>query len=139
MKKKLKRGLINYILLLTGFITCFSGIFIQIRYHITNAEGLTKIYNTSLGLLYDQWRSIHIISSILFALLCLYHAILHKRWYSNLLKKRLENRSIISATLSCVFTLLNISIILPFNLIEIHDKIGLIFILLLCLHLIKKL
>lgn len=140
-------SILNYTNILFLFLTLFvifSGVYIQLRFHI-------NILPDEPILSHETWNILHIISSLLFTGLAVYHLFKHKRWYKAVLSKRLlrQNRATLMLTfmliLSAISALLaliariNITTALYRNhMIEIHDKISILFLILLTVHLIRK-
>jgi len=143
--------MINLALLFSGSLMAFSGLLIQIVYHMGNHGGVGT-NNTTLGINYSGWSDIHKISIIFVSIFMIFHTILHWKWYKTILrKKRFDwNKQVI--TLSVVFILTAITGYIPWLIqltgglditrkifIEIHDKLALIFFVYLILHIVKRL
>jgi len=143
--------MINLALLFSGSLMAFSGLLIQIVYHMGNQGGVGT-NNTTLGINYSGWSDIHKISIIFVSIFMIFHTILHWKWYKTILrKKRFDwNKQVI--TLSVVFILTAITGYIPWLIqltgglditrkifIEIHDKLALIFFVYLILHIVKRL
>ncbi|WP_320019538.1 DUF4405 domain-containing protein [Labilibaculum manganireducens] len=141
---------INLGLLLLGLIMVFSGLLIQIKYHIGNHDGI-DIIKSVWGLSHSEWLIIHKISVIIFSFFLVYHINLHWRWFKAVVKKNLiaKNRHVI--TLSILFLLVALTGFLPWlikltggdesilnTFIEIHDKIALILLVYLALHISSR-
>lgn len=141
---------INLGLLFFGFIMAFSGLLIQICYHIGNQEGIHN-YDTVIGINYSGWSLVHKISIIIFSIFMIYHVVLHWKWFKTVVKKRLISKNKQVITLSIIFILVAISGYIPWLIkliggetpmrkafIEIHDKITLILTVFLLLHISKR-
>ena len=141
---------INLGLFFSGLVMAFSGLVIQICYHIGNHEGIDN-YDTVLGINYSGWSLVHKISIIVFSIFMIYHVVLHWKWYKTVIKKRLISKNKQVITLSIIFILVAISGYIPWLIkliggetpmrkvfIEIHDKIALILTVFLLLHILKR-
>lgn len=141
-KKRRYRCLTNVSLLVFGFIMTFSGLYIQVCYHMRG---------DSFSLGFSQWTIIHKWSALLFTLISITHIVLHLKWYKIVIEKQLfrKNRAtlvltifmiIVSLTgfLPWIMSLFPIHLALRRTLIEIHDKIGVIFMVILIGHIIKR-
>lgn len=142
---------INFGLFFSGLVMVFSGLLIQIEYHIGN-HGRIDINKAVWGLSHSNWSMIHKIFVIIFSFFMVYHIILHWRWFKTVITKNMITKNKLVITLSIVFLLIALTGFSPWliNLaggdasirevfIEIHDKIALILIVLLVFHIIKKL
>jgi hypothetical protein len=142
---------INSGLLCSGLATVLSGFFIQIHYHIGSHGGI-DFNNAVLGLNHSQWLLSHKISIIAFSFYMTYHVLLHWSWFKVILRKSLIAKNKQIFILSTIFILAAITGFIPWFLtltsnqdsvrntfIEIHDKIGLILIVYLILHISKRL
>lgn len=100
---------------------------------------------------YYDWSTIHKIAIVLFLLLMVYHAYVHWKWYKGVFEKRLFSKNLQILTLSLIFILIAITGIVPWFIdlsggtsvlrlifIEIHDKLALIFLIYLVLHIAKR-
>ncbi len=142
---------INSGLLILGLLTVFSGLLIQVEYHIGH-HGKIALNNHVLGISYNGWSDIHKISIIILSILMIFHISLHWKWYKVVIRKKLvaKNRQVL--TLSVVFILVAITGLIPWfidlmkgdlmlrkTFIEIHDKLAIILSVYLILHVIKRL
>ncbi|MFB6343910.1 DUF4405 domain-containing protein [Saccharicrinis sp. FJH62] len=151
MKKYLNKLIINFGLLFWGFATVFSGLLIQVQYHIGNhGNDITNKY--SLGLDYSTWSVIHKISIIMLSVLAAFHISRHWKWYKTVIAKRLVNKNKQVFTLSVIFVVVAITGFIPWIIdvlegsevnrkafIEIHDKIAIILSVYFTLHIMKRL
>jgi NAD-dependent dihydropyrimidine dehydrogenase PreA subunit len=153
--------LINNLLLFSGIITIFSGLVLQLGYHIGSArqqhqraEGQNRGFDQMpdvLGMDYPGWANLHKSIVVAFVLLMIYHIYKHYKWYKGVIAKNLlgKNREVIILTI--VFLLTSLTGIYPWiiNLlansnttrlafIEIHDKLALLMVFLLFLHVIRR-
>lgn len=151
MKNSIFKFINNLVLLFSGSVIAFSGLLIQFNYHIRN-HGEININQTVLGINYFGWSDIHKISIIFFSIFMIVHIIQHWKWYKTIIRKSLIAKNIQVITLSVVFILAATTGYIPWlvNLtggddttrkafIEIHDKIVLILLVYLILHVIKRL
>ena len=142
---------INLGLLFTGFITVFSGLLVQIKYHIGNHGAITTDDHV-FGIGYYGWSSIHKFSIVMLSLFIVFHIYLHWKWYSTVIKKRLVAKNMQVLTLSVLFVLVAVTGFTPWIVnmlegdkmvrkafIEIHDKLTIILTLYFILHVIKRL
>jgi hypothetical protein len=103
------------------------------------------------GFNYHSWTTIHKLVIVLFTALMIYHFYFHWKWYKGVIKKHLIGKNIQVMTLTILFILVALSGLIPwfidlsgnksvwrFILIEIHDKLTLVLIIYLILHLIKR-
>ena len=79
--------LINLGLLLFGSAMVFSGLLIQIGYHMGH-HGEIDTNNLILGLNYFNWSDIHLISIILVSIGMVFHIVLHWKWYKAVVRKK---------------------------------------------------
>jgi len=141
---------INSILLLSGITTTFSGLTIMLHYHMGH-HGAISTTDTFWGLHYFDWSGIHKTSSIVLTLLMAYHILLHWKWYKNVLFKKLFSKNRQVLLLSIIFIVAFLTGFSPWilqlrvgtnsirtSLLEIHDKIGIVLIVFLVLHVSKR-
>jgi len=151
MKKHLNSFIINLGLLISGLLTVFSGLLIQVEYHMGNHENIV-INDQVFGISYYGWSDIHKISIVMLSLLIIYHISQHWKWYKVVIKKKHVAKNIQVLTLSVIFILVAITGLIPWFIhlingdamlqkafIEIHDKIAIILFVFLILHVAKKL
>lgn len=145
-RSTLKHFLINNLLLFIGCVMIASGLTLQLGFHVGGPEGHQLNRQVS-----EYWSDIHKFAAVSFSLLMVYHIYAHRKWYKVVISKQLfgKNRQVIM--LSVLFLLVAGSGFLPwfidlsgginalrFIIIEIHDKIALLLIIFLVLHLIKR-
>ena len=151
MRKNAIRFTVNLTLLIFGTATVFSGMLIQLKYHIGN-HGYTFENQAVMGLSYYEWSRIHKISIILLSILMIMHIYQHWNWYKAVVRKRLITKNIQVIILSLLFALVAITGFVPWlidllngddmlrkGIIEIHDKFALILLVFLILHIAKRL
>jgi len=149
MNKSNHNFIIDIILFFNGILLSFSGLIISAKYH---AEHLPKdvkyfIFN------YYSWSFFHKVMSVVCFFLVCYHLYLHKTWVlKNLISRdTVKKKSIfpiivffIGALTGFIPWIISMSIIFSENIhlrrtiIEIHDKLGIILIILLIFHLTQK-
>lgn len=146
----INRVKLNPAILVSGMATVFSGLLIQVKYHMGNHGNLT-INDHVFGINYKSWSDIHKISVVVLSALMIYHIYRHRKWYKVvILKKRIMKNSQV-IILSVIFMLVAITGYIPWliNLleddvitrkvfIEIHDKLAIILSLYLILHVIRR-
>ncbi len=141
---------INLALLFLGLIMSSSGLLIQIKYHMGNYEEIIRSKEV-WGLIHPEWSLIHRISAIVFSMCVFYHVKLHWKWFKAVVKKKLIVKNKLVITLSIVFLIVAITGLLSFlvniirgdkllsnSIIDIHDKIALILIVLIVLHIYSR-
>lgn len=151
MEKNINRFIINLGLVLFGITTIFSGMLIQVKYHMGN-HGNIAINDFVTGINYAGWSVIHKISIVALSLLMICHVYLHWKWYKAVITKKLISKNQQVLILSFLFVLVAITGLIPWFIsllkgdemqrkifIEIHDKIALILAGYLILHIIKRL
>jgi len=151
MGKHLNRFIIIHGLLISGLFAAFSGLLIQIEYHLGNHGNIT-INDHVFGISYSGWSNIHKVSIVMLSLLMIFHISQHWKWYKVVIKKRLITKNIQALTLSVIFILVVITGLTPWFIdlmngdvmlhkafIEIHDKLAIILSVYLILHVIKRL
>jgi hypothetical protein len=139
---------IDLLLLFVSLIFVLSGLLIQVKYHMNHS---TPIIVYSYG--YFFLAILHTISSIIGFVLMVIHIIQHLKWYRALIKKILKHYRISDVLLSIIFILTGlsgltawlISFLYPSTtlfpsgiekaIIEIHDKLGVVFSILFVIHL----
>ena len=151
MEKHVNSFLINLGLLISGLVTVFSGLLIQVEYHMGH-HGNIAINDHVFGISYYGWSDIHKVSIVTISLLMIFHVSMHWKWYKVVIKKKLVAKNIQVLTLSVVFILVAITGFIPWFIglmngdvmsrkvfIEIHDKLAIILSVYLILHVIKRL
>jgi len=151
MEKHINSFIINLGLLISGLLSVFSGLLIQVEYHMGN-HGSIAMNDHVFGISYYGWSDIHKISIVILSLLMTFHISLHWKWYKVVIKKRLVAKNIQVLILSVVFILVAITGFIPWfidlmngdvmlrkTFIEIHDKFAIILSVYLILHIIKRL
>ncbi len=142
---------INLGLLFSALIMVFSGLLIQIKYHLGNHGNIDTNINV-FDISYYGWSSIHKVSIVILSLIMIFHIYLHWKWYSTIIKKKLVSKNKEVLTLSVLFILVAVTGFIPWiinslegNLmvrkafVEIHDKLAIILSIYIILHIIKRL
>lgn len=150
MTKNINHFIINLGLLIFGTASSFSGMLIQIKYHLGNHESI-DINEFAFGINYQGWTVIHKFSIVVLSLLMIYHIYRHWKWYKGVITKGLiaKNQQVLIFSLlfivvaatgltSWFIDLLIGDQIQRKEFIEIHDKIAIIFSIYLVLHIIKR-
>lgn len=150
MSNSMKRFVINLGLLVSGLTTAFSGLLIQIKYHMGN-HGEIAQNATAFGFDYPTWSAIHKISIVLILLFMIYHVVQHWNWYFYVISKKHISKNQQVLVLSLLFSLVAITGLTPwfidlFNgnemsrkiFIEVHDKLSIFLTVYLILHLVKR-
>lgn len=151
MRNYINRFNINIGLIIFGFATVFSGMLIQVQYHMGN-HGNIAVKDYVFGINYQGWSAIHKFSIVVLAVLMIHHIYQHWNWYKVVItKKRItKNRQVL--ILSLLFVLVALTGLTPWFIdllkgdeikrkifIEIHDKLAIILSVYLVLHIIKRL
>lgn len=151
MDKQFKGFATNLGLLISGFLTVFSGLLIQVEYHMGN-HGNIDINKLVLGVSYYEWSDIHKLTIVILSLLVIFHIYLHWKWFKIVISKKLLAKNKQVLTLSIIFIVVAITGFIPWIIdlmkgdvmlrkffIEIHDKLAIILSVYLILHVINRL
>lgn len=151
MENNTTRFIANLGLFVSGIASAFSGMLIQIKYHMHYHSNI-QINNFVLGINYHDWNLLHKISITLLSLLITYHIYQHWKYYKTITSKRLFAKNQQVLIFSLLFILVAITGLTPWlidsvtgnpiqrkTFIEIHDKIAIILSVYLILHIIKRL
>lgn len=151
MEKLFKGFATNLGLLISGFLTVFSGLLIQVEYHMGN-HGNIDINKLVLGISYYGWSNIHKLTIVILSLLVIFHIYLHWKWFKGVISKKLLAKNKQVLTLSFIFIVVAITGFIPWIIdlmkgdvmlrkifIEIHDKLAIILSVYLILHVINRL
>nr|WP_321405712.1 DUF4405 domain-containing protein [uncultured Carboxylicivirga sp.] len=142
--------IVNIIIFITGLSTVLSGILIQLNYHI--GQNYVMNYGVKIfGLNYKNWTEVHKASVVLFLIFIICHWALHGKWLKTIINKKLFKRNLQVIALSIVFLIVSISGFISWmifmskgdeglrkEIIEIHDKVGVVLSVLLIMHTIKR-
>lgn len=150
MESTVGRFSVNLGLFVFAIASVFSGMLLQVNYHIGN-HGANAIDGCVFGINYGGWSVIHKMTALVFFMLVIFHFFQHWKWYKAVFVRRLlaKNRQVL--ILSLVFVLTAISGLVPWCVglldgaeilrkifIEIHDKLAIVLTLYLILHIIKR-
>jgi len=141
----------NILLLVSSITTAFSGLTIMTHYHMGH-HGDISTTDTFWGIDYFAWSAIHKTGTIALSLVMAYHILLHWKWYKNVLLKRLLAKNSQVILLSVIFFVTGLTGFIPWllqsgdasestrrGILEIHDKMGIVLIVFLILHVSKRL
>lgn len=145
--KKEYRTLLNITNIIGGAIIIFTGVLIQLNYHMHHLPDNSLI----LGFDRISWRWIHTLSSIFFLIWLIYHNWINLKTIKAffLSKKKSPKYHLLSIILLGILLLMAITALLAlannlldnqeqrFTYIEIHDKIGILMSILLIIHFIQ--
>ena len=147
----INKKVLNYSLLVSGLATCLSGVMMQIGYHIGVADRAIVFYKQVWGLIYPQWQTLHQVTTTLFFVLSAIHVYRHRKCYVGVLRKHLFKRNQEVIIFSVLFLISALLGFLPWMisaseahhsirhlLIEIHDKISIVLIVFIVLHVKKR-
>ncbi|BDX39113.1 hypothetical protein CYCD_24680 [Tenuifilaceae bacterium CYCD] len=153
---------VNNLLIITGAATIVSGFVLQLGFHIGNTnrhyehntpdvEPLIDTSSTVWGIDYATWSAIHKVVIVLLLFLMVYHIAIHWKWYRGVLARHLVRKNQQVIVLSFLFILVALTGLIPWFidllgnrnflrliLIEIHDKISILLIIYLILHVVKR-
>lgn len=124
-----------------------SGLILQFYYHVLN--------NTSesvfLSLTGQQWNTIHIWSATAFVVAAIYHIWIHRKWYDSVLKRNINTTQRATIVLTIFVLIVTLSGLIPllllfskgaldlrFMIIEIHDKVAIVFLIVAISHTKKR-
>ena len=150
MESDINRFIVNLGLFVFSIITAFSGMLIQIEYHIGNS-GNIAINDFVFGLNYHDWSVVHKVSIVVLSLFAIYHIYQHWKWYKLVIAKRLFARNQQVLIFSLLFVLVAITGLTPWSIgllqgdemqrkafIEIHDKLAVLLVIYITLHIIRR-
>jgi len=128
----LNNFVINNLLLVTGLIMIFSGMVLQIGFHMggphghdfdaaaaqsqtTPYEQLRKIDTNKIvcGFNYYTWTDIHKFIIVFFSLLMIYHTYVHWKWYKIVITRKLFTKNIQVIILSALFLAVAVTGLVP--------------------------
>lgn len=125
----------------------------EVQFHSMQYEQLRQIDTDKIvyGFNYHAWSTIHKFAIVFFSLFIIYHTYIHWKWYEGVITKHLikKNRQVLILSVLFIFVavtglvpwfidLSGNTSILRIILIEIHDKLALLLIFFLVLHIIKR-
>jgi ferredoxin len=166
MVKAVNWFIANNLLLISGLVTVISGMVLQIGFHMGGPEVHKSAHSQSAkyeqvreldtdkliwGFNYFNWSSLHKYFIVFFSLIMIYHFYAHWKWYKTIISKKLIGRNFQVISLSVIFVLVAVTGIVPWFIdlsggnsmlrmlfIEIHDKLTLLLIIYMVLHIIKR-
>jgi len=164
--KSVRLFFINNLLLLSGAITIISGLVLQFGFHIPAARqnhdaGFRDVDYEQVrgfdqmpdvwGINYSGWSAIHKVLVVCFFLLMIYHIYKHLKWYQGIISRNLMGKNVQVMILSAIFLFTSLTGIVPwmidllgstsmyrFVFVEIHDKLALLLVVFLILHVVKR-
>lgn len=139
--------IVNSVLIVLGIATSISGLIIQCHYHLQSFSDETTV----LALCRQEWNTIHVWISVGFLIAAIYHVWAHRKWYKNLLKKNYSAKQRPTAILTILTFIVVITGFAPlfiyylegnsvfrFSMIEIHDKVAILFFIIAFRHTNKR-
>lgn len=148
MTKTIKKITVDIINLISLSISAFIGILIQANYHIGHKADSFLVYGFDRGF----WNNLHIFVTALFLIGLIYHSVLNFRTIKTLFQSRIKSLPkgfgisrillliMFLTSLSGIFSLIfNIAgeFQIRFHFLEIHDKLGLLLVVLFLVHFIQ--
>lgn len=147
----MKKLIINLGLFFLAIFAMFSGLLIQIEYHIGNHSG-NPIDKNVLGLGYLDWSFFHKYFIVILTVSVSIHFSFHWKWYKTVISKRFVSKNMQVLTLTVIFASVTITGIIPWVIdisdgnqisrkafIELHDKIAIFLSIYFILHILKRL
>lgn len=149
MKTIKSNFIINGSLILISTAMIFSGLYLQIKYHLN--LGSTEIDKEVPLAGFLLWSNIHTISSLAFSMFIIIHIYMHRKWFQTIYRKKLLKKNRRPLILSLVTIVVAITALVAWIskitmenseirtiFVEIHDKIAVVLIVLLFMHVIKR-
>ena len=125
---------IDWILIVVFIVSAISGFGLHVAGHGSSHE------------IWHNWAVFHVLGSILFLIVVIFHVATHLEWYKGIIKKGIGSKSKVTAILSVIFLLLSVTglALLGINgansLLGLwHYKMGVITIVIALGHVIKRL
>jgi NAD-dependent dihydropyrimidine dehydrogenase PreA subunit len=135
-KQTFNNFLINNLLLISGLVIIFSGLTLQLGFHMgepgkhqigtdgiqsqsqsqsINYEQLREIDTNKIvcGLNYSDWSTTHKFVIVFFSLLMIYHTVVHWKWYKGVITKHLIGKNKQVIILSVLFLLVAVTGFVP--------------------------
>ncbi len=145
------RSMVHVGLLLSGALAAFSGLLIQMAYHRGHAGKPTAASVPVLGLGHAGWLDIHRGAILVLSALMALHVFAHWVTFEKMVRARFAIRDRSTAGLTIVFALAAITGYAPWLIgllggaatvrkavVEIHDKLALILVVYLVLHVARR-
>lgn len=151
--------------LVSGALTVISGLVLQLGFHFGHGRQMhepgREANNEQMrgfasapdvwGFSYSEWSVFHKYAIVLFALIMIIHIYLHMNWYKAIFSGKAWSKNRQTIILSVLFILTAFSGLIPWlvdllagsgntrlGLIEIHDKLALLLVVFLFLHVAKR-
>ena len=125
---------IDWILIVVFIMSAISGFGL----HVAGHGGTHEVWH--------NWAVFHVLGSILFLIVVIFHVATHLEWYKGIIKKGIGSKSKVTAILSVIFLLLSVTGLARLginganSLLGLwHYKIGVITIVIALGHVIKRL
>ena len=131
-KRTLNNFLINNLLLVSGLVMIFSGLVLQLGFHMGGPDehqiGAHDVQSQSIqyeqlreidtskivcGFNYSAWSDIHKFVIVFFSLLMIYHTYVHWKWYKGVFTKHLIGKNKQVIILSVLFLLVAVTGLVP--------------------------
>ncbi len=110
----MKKTIISDTALILAFVSsAYSGIGLHIAGHNASHE------------IWHDWAVFHVLASIIFLLLGIYHLAIHKNWYKGILNKGLGKKSRITLAVSILFITVSVTGIILLGVEGANSGIGL--------------
>lgn len=156
---------INNGVLVSGVLTVISGLVLQLGFHFGHGRQMHEPLHEAnyeqmrgfasapdvWGFSYSEWSVLHKSAILVFALLMIIHICLHINWYKAMFSGKAWRKNRQTIILSVLFILTAFSGLIPWfvdllagsddarlELIEIHDKLALLLVVFLILHVAKR-
>jgi hypothetical protein len=137
LKSKKSNIRIDILLIIPFFSMIFSGFLLQIFYHMKRYESDSLVW----GLNRADWLLFHKVAVVIAFSFTLVHLILHYKWFSGVIKKKLfiSGNKLTKRTfrLFIMFIIVSLTGLIPWifgfttetrhHILEIHDKVAIIF------------
>lgn len=104
---------IDWILIPLFILTTYTGTELHIAGHDNNHE------------IWHNWAVSHVIVSLLFLVIAIFHIITHWNWYKGIIKKGIGKKSKVTLWLSAIFTFVTITGVILLSVEGVNPTIGL--------------
>ena len=142
---------LNGSLFIAGLFSAFSGILMQVSYHMHHQVKMNS-GKIVMGLHFEDWSFVHKLSITLLSILIFYHLVAHRKLYFAIIKKRLFAKHNQLLQFTAIVFITALTGIIPWimhltthsahtrkTFIEFHDKIALVLVIYMALHFVKRL
>jgi hypothetical protein len=149
-KRQVISCITNLGLLPASAAMAWSGLVIQLNYHMGHHGAINKA-SLVLGMTHAGWSDIHLTAIAIVSFLAVIHIILHWKWYKTIVLKKLFAKNHLIITLTAIFIAVAITGYTPLfvkwsggsevirkSFIEIHDKLALVLLIYLMIHVSQK-